>query len=327
MATLSMANLQDPHRQVLRRAVGNVLATPIADLTYAQIVDGLPVSSVALDTYYGNVCPGHPLLDEHVMLSPDVLERARQRRDSFDLNTLPFDAAVIHAYQSSSVDSRVFQSRLIELVAVALHNVAVWLYQQGPVRPKDDPLLLWRPSDAEMSFYSTESYPPTLFVHPWYMDYEQYPGGVADGVGYWAEGRILGGVVLFDRRPASDGGDTSSVYFHSDGREVTYRIYRLLDEQKQQLLQFLLADEPSSCPLPIHGDKANRTRVDPEEPPAETGIYRDLWERKPLTGELLDARTKDVLDEFNYTSYEEWSEAHGRGYEARRKYMRRTRSG
>jgi hypothetical protein len=31
------------------------------------------------------------------------------------------------------------------------------------------------------------------------MDYDQYPDGLADVAGYWAEDRIFGGVVLFDR--------------------------------------------------------------------------------------------------------------------------------
>ena len=44
------------------------------------------------------------------------------------------------------------------------------------------------------------TFPTTLFCHPWYRDYDQYPNGIADSVGYWAEARILGGVVLFDRR-------------------------------------------------------------------------------------------------------------------------------
>lgn len=41
---------------------------------------------------------------------------------------------------------------------------------------------------------------PTLFMHGWYQAFEQYPHGVADMVGYWAEAQIFGGVVLFDRR-------------------------------------------------------------------------------------------------------------------------------
>ena len=42
-------------------------------------------------------------------------------------------------------------------------------------------------------------YPVTAFVHRFYVDSDQYPRGVADVTGYWAEGRIFGGVVVFDR--------------------------------------------------------------------------------------------------------------------------------
>lgn len=39
----------------------------------------------------------------------------------------------------------------------------------------------------------------SLFFHPSYRYHEQYPFGTADMAGYWAEDRIFGGVVLFDR--------------------------------------------------------------------------------------------------------------------------------
>ena len=88
---------------------------------------------------------------------------------------------------------------MLELVARAVHQIAVWLYKQGSVRSKNDPLFAWRPgNDAEL-FYQG-GFPLTCFWHQWYQDYSQYPEGIADVVGYWAETRILGGVVLFDRR-------------------------------------------------------------------------------------------------------------------------------
>lgn len=40
---------------------------------------------------------------------------------------------------------------------------------------------------------------PALFYHGAYVAFEQYPGSVADMVGYWSEARIFGGVVAFDR--------------------------------------------------------------------------------------------------------------------------------
>lgn len=166
-------------------------------------------------------------------------------------------------------------------------------------------------------------------------------------VGYWAESRIFGGVVLFDRRePGSTAGvDVSlarlpqrthsiltflplqkpdAIYFHSDNRDVTCRIYRLLDGQKQQLLEFLLSyrTPPSDCPLPIHGDRNNRTRIDAEEPIAETGIYRDKWERAPLGPDDYDIRLKDVMDLFNYLSEEEFFDAAHRAFDLRERRRR-----
>lgn len=101
-----------------------------------------------------------------------------------------------------------------------------------------------------------------------------------------------------------------------------YRIYKLLEHQREQMIRFLLREAPVSpeleqeqCPLPILGDLRNRERVDPEEPLEETGIYRDLWERRPLL--YPDVRGKDVVDTFNYLDFDDWLEAVGRGPDIR----------
>ena len=80
-----------------------------------------------------------------------------------------------------------------------MHQFAAWLYSQDLSRHKDDALGMWRPSEDAGRYYPA-TYPTTLFCHPWYRDYDQYPRGIADSVGYWAEARILGGVLVFDRR-------------------------------------------------------------------------------------------------------------------------------
>jgi hypothetical protein len=100
---------------------------------------------------------------------------------------------------------------------------------------------------------------------------------------------------------------------------VTYRIYRLLGNQKQQLLQFLISDAtpPPVCPLPILGDLNNHQRIDPEEPIETTGIYRDKWERRPPSEDYGDQRLKDVIDLFNYVSREEWARAKMRAMDRR----------
>lgn len=108
-------------------------------------------------------------------------------------------AQLIHNYQSAAPESRAFNTHLIELVAQAVHQIAVDLYKQDSSRHKDDALGLWRPPERYQLRYPV-TFPPSLFQHKWYDNVSQYPEDIADCVGYWAETRILGGVVLFDRR-------------------------------------------------------------------------------------------------------------------------------
>lgn len=46
--------------------------------------------------------------------------------------------------------------------------------------------------------------PPTLFWTAAYMDWPNYPNGLADMAGYWAEMQVFGGVLLFDRGKGED---------------------------------------------------------------------------------------------------------------------------
>ncbi|KAL4731620.1 hypothetical protein ACLX1H_000595 [Fusarium chlamydosporum] len=124
---------------------------------------------------------------------------------------------------------------------------------------------------------------PTLFSHHAYLDDDVCPEGVADMVGYWAEDRILGDVVVFERRPGNPN-EIPNIYFHSYRKSQTIRFYQLRDEQQQALFDFLLLDEdtPLPSPLPILSDKRNRVRVDAPRALTHHFIYRDIWERKPL---------------------------------------------
>jgi len=233
--------------------MSNVLSSEVAELTYAQIIDGLPLSAVEKDTYAGSLHDDHPLHSKHIKLCPGVLKRSRGLCTSFDANSLQIDPNLIYAYQDSTPGTRVFQTRLIELVAVAVHQLAVRLFKLDSSVHKDDGLSSWAPPRDDIFFWEfhPNGPPPTLFRHWWYRDYDQYPDGIADGVGYWAEARILGGVVLFDRREPGSAPDVKSdaVYFHSDHEGITYRIYRLTDSQKYRLLHFLLSDVTPHGPV------------------------------------------------------------------------------
>ena len=69
-------------------------------------------------------------------------------------------------------------------------------------------------SREERKHVAYNDIPACAFFHAAFLDHERYPRGKADVAGYWAEGKIFGGVVVFDR------GDTD--------REVRYRGHTLM---------------------------------------------------------------------------------------------------
>ncbi|KAL2129736.1 hypothetical protein VTI74DRAFT_7383 [Chaetomium olivicolor] len=274
---LSIADLDGEHRQQFERAISRVLSTELAEVT---LIKGIPL------TTHEELCPG-------------MLDKAREFRDGFQPEILTFDSeasrksCLLHGYRACAPGSRGFKTRLIEMVAVAVHQIAAIPFELDTSVHKHDGITDWAPPKSDSR-------------------------RVADMVGYWAEARILGGVVLFDRRnpEAEPGADPNAVCFHSDRQDVTYRIYQLLPEQRTTLLNFLIADEPpSASPLPILGDQNNRIRVDPEEPIQTTGIYRNIWERKDLSPDDGDARLRDVWNRMEYPTMDDYHASRDRAFD------------
>jgi hypothetical protein len=88
--------LDQPHRDFLDSALGNVLGTERALETYAQIVDGLPLASVVVDRYGDRheKYPNHPIA-RHTSLCPGATETARAFLAQFTVSgTLSFDDEV-----------------------------------------------------------------------------------------------------------------------------------------------------------------------------------------------------------------------------------------
>ena len=83
---------------------------------------------------------------------------------------------------------------------MATHQAAVRLFELDLSRHHGDKISTWVAPKDDLDGWERfpNGPPPTLFRHPWYCDYEQHPEVIANGVGFWAEARILGGVVLFD---------------------------------------------------------------------------------------------------------------------------------
>lgn len=146
-----MDKLDASHLAAFTTALSSILSTTIAENTYAQILDGLPVT----ETYneYANDRLHEPI-NNHKQLCPGSLEAVKGFRDDFDIHLLELDAAVSYSfhyfknlipfedgelihlavklaqrYQISSIGSRAFTLRLIEMLAVACHQLAVLLFE------------------------------------------------------------------------------------------------------------------------------------------------------------------------------------------------------
>lgn len=184
--------LDQAHQTRFCRAIRNVLHSKAAEFTFAQLIDGLPLRKVA------HVTRGmlfHSAVYEHETLCLGALEKARIFRDSFDPTSLDLPVKVLERYQGIPAGSRASKLPFVELVAVAIHRIAVLVYRQGSMH-KQSGLPV---EENRLCFNFFRHYYPTPFCLDEYADSEQYPDGVADIAGYWVENWIFGGVVVFSR--------------------------------------------------------------------------------------------------------------------------------
>jgi hypothetical protein len=210
---------------------------------------------------------------------------------------------------------------------VAVHQIAVLLYKQNIrlhdqhiTNPRDSVDQLtwwWRPAKPHRDprippFVQPEPW-PTLFTHPQYSSYPEFPAGLANNVAYWAEDPTFGGVVLFDRSqpwstPAADvpTSPEPNFYLHPARYGVTRRLWQVKDEEQLALLGFLLSPVPATSspqltngPLPLLPTSNHRVRIDPHYAMFQHKVYRNIWERPEPTDEdcyFWDRRPRNSVD-------------------------------
>lgn len=89
----SLGLLDGEHMDAFHRALNNVLLTEVAENTYAEIIDGLPIRESWLD--FNPWRPGHPVEDlKHDKLCPGSIEKATELRSDFDIYALSFPSWV-----------------------------------------------------------------------------------------------------------------------------------------------------------------------------------------------------------------------------------------
>lgn len=209
---ISLENIESNRYNIFRSAFNRILNSETARQTYAQIIDGLPIADVAWDRRSPGIFGYEHPIEEHNELCPGAAEKTSAFIQEFDVNSLLFDPKLIQAYQNAVIGSKAFNTRLVELVVVALHQTAACLFKRHDLFSHGEDeikritdYVMPRPltacdTDREGAGWIDVPPRPTLFNHAYYLDDDIYPEGIADIVGYWAEDRIIGGVVVFDRR-------------------------------------------------------------------------------------------------------------------------------
>jgi hypothetical protein len=219
-------------------------------------------------------------------------------------------------YHKSTLGTREFKLIMMELVALAVHEVAVRLFTLQPkchsaemiervtmFRHQGDWMQWGRKMIRDPTYdfyYARYPQPHTLFSISHYYETDQYPNGWADAAGFWAEDQIFGGVVLFDRgesgvevcnprvniRPRNvilTLFQNKDIYFHSGRKDSTWRIWRLLEKQLDSMVEYMLtADDVAKgeSPFPTLDTRQNLHRHDPWDAMALHHVYRQRWERK-----------------------------------------------
>ncbi|TVY51699.1 hypothetical protein LCER1_G007130 [Lachnellula cervina] len=269
-------NPQAPHNHnylsTFKRTLNNILRTPLAVRTFAQIIDGLPTRDDA--GYF----PTYSLeIRDNAAASAGAVDAARGLGRYIDtyFKTILVGAELAQsasqAYQDSRPGTSEFYLRLLEKLAVACHDIAALVYVDT------QPGLRREGQSLEQRLAALEGRPTDL-MHEDYHELQQYPKGVADVVGYWAEYHLFGGVVLFDR--AESGTSCKRAFLHPVGG---FRIFQISDFQIQQFVEYVqrLAEVPEDAqpqpPFPFSAEKYTY-RVDPFDAMA-LGIYRDKYER------------------------------------------------
>ncbi len=92
--SLSIGILDETHRNPITTAIANILSTKLAKITYAQIIDGLPLSIVYEEAYADPLIdPKHPAYN-HEDFCSGVVEDMEALSAGFVPDDLTFDAKV-----------------------------------------------------------------------------------------------------------------------------------------------------------------------------------------------------------------------------------------
>ncbi|OAX82007.1 hypothetical protein ACJ72_03645 [Emergomyces africanus] len=135
---LRVENLSPQHFEILQQAFWTILSTDLATETFAQVVDGRPKRDVYRD-YFNEF---RKSFQNNMHPSNAALEAVEACRRNLNLgNSTQISAELAQAFQNTHPGSREFHLRLIEILAVLFHGIAV--HDGGFHKPEAPDPIIW----------------------------------------------------------------------------------------------------------------------------------------------------------------------------------------
>lgn len=154
----------------------------LAEYAFAQVLDGIPTRTAFKQTR-GSYAEAPEIVNRE---EPTEIARTnfREFRQWLQPAFLAVDSQAVQTYQDAALFSDQFFFRLLRVVAHAVHSLGRVIYMCSNNRP--------------VYHYTGFPHRPPDLRHPNYQAFQMDPYGVADGVGYWVETQIFGGIILFE---------------------------------------------------------------------------------------------------------------------------------
>ncbi|KAE8346493.1 hypothetical protein BDV24DRAFT_158724 [Aspergillus arachidicola] len=127
MSSISQVSINDlvsEHREAFTQALHKVISSQPTQRALAQVVDGIPTRTDANGWEF--VKAGLKRKDDP---SEESIDTVKAFQNNFEVNTLEVSSDVAQAYQDTSIGSRDFKLRLLEIVAISFHDMVAHLFK------------------------------------------------------------------------------------------------------------------------------------------------------------------------------------------------------
>lgn len=260
-----LTNVSVEKLQKLKTVFRHILALSIARDTYAQIIDGTPTRTPFSDeikesrsTFYQTIIDSDNTkpTDKVTQKYEGIRSKITPQDLVIDLKVYNTSVIIIHLaginsaqvaqnYQNAPSGSRENNLRLLETAAASVHSLAGMIYaskhEDMDVNPPEPP------GGHLPQFHHTDGY-YVNFYHTEYKRFEDFPFGLLNVVGYWAETELFGGVVLSERSEGSSGVCCSHRFLTKP----------ILMDPRSLMLSFILKEHLALFSSPITSYKISR---------------------------------------------------------------------